>query len=118
MHSGINTYIPRGITSLERRLSEDDIKRLNIEAPLKMIKEGLKHTQKVYKGVYGSSLLKSVPGTTYNLSVIFGVSFLKFNNLLHNFNKLTFFMSVTVTSNNSLALSQICLLAIIKSEVA
>lgn len=26
----------------------------------------------VYKGVYGSSLLKSVPGTTYNLSVIFG----------------------------------------------
>lgn len=52
MHSGINTYIPRGITSLERRLSEDDIKNLKIEAPLKMMKEGLKHTQKVYKGVY------------------------------------------------------------------
>ncbi len=52
MHSGINTYIPRGISSLERRLTEDDIKRLKIEAPLKMIKEGLKHTQKVYKGVY------------------------------------------------------------------
>lgn len=52
MHSGINTYIPRGISSLERRLTEEDIKRLKIEAPLKMIKEGLKHTQKVYKGVY------------------------------------------------------------------
>lgn len=52
MHSGINTYIPRGVSSLERRLTEDDIKRLKIEAPLKMIKEGLKHTQKVYKGVY------------------------------------------------------------------
>jgi PAS domain S-box-containing protein len=52
MHSGINTYIPRGISSLERRLSEDDVKNLKLEAPLKMLKEGLKHTQKVYKGVY------------------------------------------------------------------
>jgi PAS domain S-box-containing protein len=52
MHSGINTYIPRGVSSLERRLSEDDIKELKIEAPLKMIKEGLLHSQKVYKGVY------------------------------------------------------------------
>lgn len=52
MHSGINTYIPRGLSSLERRLTEDQIKELKIEAPLKMIKEGLKHAQKVYKGVY------------------------------------------------------------------
>jgi PAS domain S-box-containing protein len=52
MHSGINTYIPRGVSSLERRLTEDDIKSLKIESPLKMIKEGLKHAQKVYKGVF------------------------------------------------------------------
>jgi PAS domain S-box-containing protein len=52
MHSGINTYIPRGLSSLDRRLSEDQIKELKIEAPIKMIKEGLRHTQKVYKGVY------------------------------------------------------------------
>jgi PAS domain S-box-containing protein len=52
MHSGINTYIPRGISSLERRLKPEDIQKLKIEAPLKMIKEGLIHTQKVYKGVY------------------------------------------------------------------
>ena len=52
MHSGINTYIPRGIRSLERRLDSDKIEELKIEAPLKMIKEGLRHTQKVYKGVY------------------------------------------------------------------
>jgi PAS domain S-box-containing protein len=52
MHSGINTYMPRGLNSLERRLSEDQIKELKLEAPLKMIKEGLRHTQKVYKGVY------------------------------------------------------------------
>ena len=52
MHSGINTYIPRGLSSLERRLNDDQIKDLKIEAPLKMIKEGLRHTQKVYKGVY------------------------------------------------------------------
>jgi PAS domain S-box-containing protein len=52
MHSGINTYIPRGVSSLERRLSADDMKELKIESPFKMIKDGLTHTQKVYKGVY------------------------------------------------------------------
>jgi PAS domain S-box-containing protein len=52
MHSGINTYMPRGVNSLERRLTQEDITNLKIEAPLKMIKEGLKHSQKVYKGVY------------------------------------------------------------------
>jgi PAS domain S-box-containing protein len=52
MHSGINTYIPRGISSLDRRLGPEMIEKLKIEAPLKMIKEGLRHTQKVYRGVY------------------------------------------------------------------
>ena len=52
MHSGINTYIPRGITSLERRLDDETIKKYKLEPPLKLIKEGLKHTQRVYKGVY------------------------------------------------------------------
>jgi PAS domain S-box-containing protein len=52
MHSGINTYIPRGISSFERRMSHDEMVKLKIDAPFKMIKEGLRHTQKVYKGVY------------------------------------------------------------------
>jgi len=52
MHSGINTYMPRGLSSLERRITNEDIANLKIEAPLKMIKEGLKHSQKVYRGVY------------------------------------------------------------------
>ena len=52
MHSGINTYIPRGISSLERRISPEMIEQNKLEAPLRMLKEGLKHTQKVYKGVY------------------------------------------------------------------
>jgi PAS domain S-box-containing protein len=52
MHSGINTYIPRGVSSLERRLTLDQIAGLKIEAPIKMIKEGLRHTQRVYRGVY------------------------------------------------------------------
>ena len=52
MHSGINTYMPRGLSSLERRLTDEQIRDLKIEAPIKMIKEGLRHTQKVYKGVY------------------------------------------------------------------
>lgn len=51
MHSGINTYIPRGISSLERRLTKEVIAALKLEAPLKLLKEGLTHTQKIYKGV-------------------------------------------------------------------
>lgn len=51
MHSGINTYIPRGIKSLKRRLSEKNIKEFRLEAPLRLIEEGLSHSQKVYEGV-------------------------------------------------------------------
>lgn len=52
MHSGINTYIPRGISSLERRLTPEIIEQYKLEYPLRLLKEGLLHTQKVYKGVY------------------------------------------------------------------
>jgi PAS domain S-box-containing protein len=52
MHSGINTYIPRGVSSLERRLTPEVIEQYKLEYPLKLLKEGLAHTQKVYKGVY------------------------------------------------------------------
>ena len=52
MHSGINTYIPRGISSLEKRVTPEEIQNLKIDGSLKMIKEGLNHTQKVYKNVY------------------------------------------------------------------
>lgn len=51
MHSGINTYMPRGISSLKRRISEEKRKELRIEAPLRLLEEGLEHTQKVYRGV-------------------------------------------------------------------
>ena len=52
MHSGINTYIPRGISSLERRLTPEVISNLKLESPLRLLKDGLTHTQKIYKGVY------------------------------------------------------------------
>lgn len=52
MHSGINTYLPRGITSLERRLTPEVIEQYKLEYPIKLLKEGLLHTQKVYRGVY------------------------------------------------------------------
>lgn len=52
MHSGINTYLPRGIKSLERRLSPESVEQLKIGAPLRLIKDGLEHTQRVYKGVF------------------------------------------------------------------
>jgi hypothetical protein len=52
MHSGINTYLPRGIKSMKRRLTEEQIAELKIGAPLKLIEDGLHHAQKVYSGVY------------------------------------------------------------------
>jgi len=52
MHSGINTYLPRGIKSLNRRLTDESIKDLKIGSPLKLITDGLHHAQKVYAGVY------------------------------------------------------------------
>jgi signal transduction histidine kinase len=52
MHSGINTYIPRGLTSLEKRVTPDELKNLKIDTSIKMIKDGLAHTQRVYKSVY------------------------------------------------------------------
>lgn len=52
MHSGINTYLPRGINSLKRRLKQEDIDSLKIAAPLQLIEDGLTHARKVYAGVY------------------------------------------------------------------
>lgn len=52
MHSGINTYLPRGIKSLQRRLTQENIDDLKIASPLKLIEDGLHHAQKVYAGVY------------------------------------------------------------------
>lgn len=52
MHSGINTYMPRGLRGLKRRLTDEKIKELKIESPMKLISEGLEHSQQVYKGVF------------------------------------------------------------------
>jgi signal transduction histidine kinase len=52
MHSGINTYMPRGLSSLQKRIDKEKIDELKIGPSLKMISEGLAHTQKVYKNVY------------------------------------------------------------------
>jgi len=89
MHSGINVYLPRGINSLERRLPAHVIAEYRLEAPLKLTKEGLVYTQKVYAGVkeftnlvkqgvslqktrceIKSSLEKFLDGTAYKDQVI------------------------------------------------
>ena len=75
MHSGINTYIPRGLSSLKRRLSEDQIKELKIDAPLRMIEEGLTHTQKVYKGVKEFTNLVKADGTNLRRMTLICVKF-------------------------------------------
>ena len=51
MHSGINTYIPRAVKSLKRRLNAEQIEELKITYPLRMLEDGLFHAQKVYSGV-------------------------------------------------------------------
>jgi signal transduction histidine kinase len=52
IHSGINTYIPRGLSTLQRRLQASDIEALKLSPALQLIQEGLAHTQRVYKNVY------------------------------------------------------------------
>lgn len=74
MHSGINTYIPRGITSLERRLEKIqksiDPKTIykewkQLEAPMKLLKEGIYHAQRVYSGVKEFTNLVKKDATMY-----------------------------------------------------
>lgn len=66
MHSGINTYLPRGINSLIRRLKPEVIEENSLDSPIRLIKEGLAHTQKVYQGIYEfTNLVK--PGSKLNL---------------------------------------------------
>lgn len=74
IHSGINTYIPRGIKSLKRRITQEQIDALKIDMPLKMMESGLEHTQKVYKGVYEfTNLVKEnseMTKNSYDLKII------------------------------------------------
>lgn len=93
MHSGINTYLPRGISSLERRLGEDNIKNLKIEAPIRMIKDGLKHTQKVYKGVYEfTNLVKK--------DAVLNLSKCNIKKILSDYLELTSYKSQVVLDDN------------------
>lgn len=62
MHSGINTYIPRGLNSLLRKLPEDVIKEHKLQSSLNLLVEGIKHSQLVYKGIYSfTNLVKKKP---------------------------------------------------------
>jgi len=89
MHSGINTYMPRGLSSLERRLNPEDIASLKIEAPIRMIKEGLKHSQKVYKGVYEfTNLVKK--------DVVLNKTECDLKNILHDYLSSTAYLSQVI----------------------
>jgi len=74
MHSGINTYLPRGIISLERRIPFEAIKKYKLGPSLRLLKEGLEHTRKVYEGVYAFTDLvkfdKKLPKQKVNLGVV------------------------------------------------
>jgi len=74
MHSGINTYIPRGFKSLMRRLPENIIKDNKLETAIKLLKEGIDHAKRVYDGVYAfTNLVKEdsvLEKSNYNLNFI------------------------------------------------
>ena len=63
MHSGINTYIPRGFKGLLRRLPENVIKEFKLQTSLKLLSEGIDHAQRVYQGVYAFTNLVKVDAT-------------------------------------------------------
>lgn len=52
MHSGINTYLPRGLSMLQEKLTPEVISDLKLGAALKLLEKGLIHTKTVYQGVY------------------------------------------------------------------
>jgi light-regulated signal transduction histidine kinase (bacteriophytochrome) len=52
MHSGINTYIPRGLSTLKRKLTPEVISEYKLGMGLKLLENGLRHSQAVYQGVY------------------------------------------------------------------
>lgn len=52
MHSGINTYIPRGLKMLESKLTPELIKKHRLQIGLTLLEKGIKHSQAVYQGVY------------------------------------------------------------------
>lgn len=93
MHSGINTYLPRGIKSLQRRLTEEDIDRLKIKSPMQLISDGLFHAQKVYAGVYEfTNLVKENASMTKNL--------LSVKEILVDYLKLTAYQQQVILDDN------------------
>lgn len=52
MHSGINTYLPRGLSMLKRRITPEIISEFKLGGAIAMLERGLAHTQMVYQGVY------------------------------------------------------------------
>jgi len=57
MHSGINTYLPRGLKGLLKKLPKDLVSKHGLESEIHLLKEGLEYTQKVYKGVHAFTAL-------------------------------------------------------------
>lgn len=57
MHSGINTYLPRGLRGLLKKLPEGIIRQYKLEPEIHLLEEGLEYTQKVYKGVHAFTAL-------------------------------------------------------------
>ena len=78
MHSGINTYIPRGLSMLKKRLPEEAIKQYKLATALKLLENGLAHTQMVYKGVYAFTTLTKENSYLDMEVVNFQESFTKF----------------------------------------
>lgn len=93
MHSGINTYLPRGIKSLNRRLTEENIQKLKIKAPLQLITDGLAHAQKVYSGVYEfTNLVKD--------NAVLNIKECNLKNILSDYLRLTAYKNQVILNDN------------------
>jgi signal transduction histidine kinase len=93
MHSGINTYLPRGIKSLQRRLTQENIDELKIGAPLRLIEDGLHHAQKVYSGVYEfTNLVKE--------NAVLNTAVCNTKEILEDYLKLTAYKNQVIISDN------------------
>lgn len=57
MHSGINTYLPRGLQGLLKKLPEAIVAKYKLEPEINLLEQGLEYTQKVYKGVHAFTAL-------------------------------------------------------------
>jgi len=93
MHSGINTYIPRGVKGLLRKLPQEIIDQYNLGGNIQLLQEGIEYAQQVYEGVYAFTNLVKENGVLERESLCLSM-------VLNNFlKKKAYYKLVTICEN-------------------